>query len=332
MTGPGTAAQPSLEMQEILDWLAEEDAGLADPTTLPAEQGRAQVLATNQRWNQDLPAMRRTDCLSFDAADGRSIPAKLFTPEVVEPGLIYYVHGGGFAFCDIGTHERFTRLLAIETRCPVLSVNYRLAPEHRFPAGLEDCISVFRQLDSVQQTYDWTRGPVTVSGDSAGANIALCLMLQELQLGRSCADFAMLFYGVFGADFDTTSYRRYEQGPGLTRAKMMRYWEWYADIVERNNPLAVPLLAADELLQCLPPLFFNAAEIDPLCSDTELLVKRLHALGRRDQFQLVSGVVHGFLQMSLHLPAACGAISDAAKAYHQFAGEYHKTKPTRSPR
>jgi acetyl esterase len=317
---PMRTGQPDAQMQSVLDRLAQEDAGMPDPTTLPPEEGRELALLSNRRWNRQLPEMRSVVEYRFARADGSGIDARLFVPPDVQLGLVMYIHGGGFAFCDIGTHERCVRLLATACSCPVLSIDYRLAPEHPFPAGLLDCIDVLRQLDPLRKDHPCTAGPLALAGDSSGANLALATMLHEHQHNGFLPDFAMLFYGVFGTDLDTPSYRQFENGPGLTRAKMMRYLNWYIPDTERNNPMVAPLLADDDALRALPPLYFNAAEIDPLCSDTERLVARLHGLGRQDQLQLYLGAVHGFMQMSLRLPAACRAIEDAGRAFRDLAG------------
>lgn len=328
---PALTGHPDKIMMEVLEFLARKNANLPDPTTLSATQGRAQAKQTTLHWNQDLPSLARTDEVHFPCVmsgadpvpEDCSIATMLFTPEKVEPGLILYIHGGGFAFCDIETHERFARQLAIASHCSVLSVDYRLAPEDPFPAGLNDCISVFRQLGVLHEQFPVTKGPVAVAGDSAGANLALALILHEQEEERAAPDFGLMFYGVFGADFETTSYRQFENGPGLTRDKMIRYINWYANAEQQKLPLVAPNVASDTQLKRLPPMYFNAAEIDPLCSDTLMLVERLRALGRDDPFDLYPGVVHGFLQMSLRLPAACRATSDAATAFREFAGHHN---------
>jgi acetyl esterase len=123
----------------------------------------------------------------------------------------------------------------------------------------------------------------------------------------------MLFYGVFDADFETASYRRVRDGPGLTRGKMQRYWDWYLpDPAARATPLAAPLRASDAELAALPPIGLLAAGVDPLLSDTLNLAARLRALGRSGEATVVPGVTHGFLQMSLGLPQARDALAEAA--------------------
>ena len=323
---PVLTGRPDAEMTDVLDFLTREDADQPDPTLLGAEEGRALAVRNSLRWNRELPAVESTHELSFPCIvpdlDGgvpeHAIDALLITPAEAEPGLILYIHGGGFAFCNIQTHERFARQLAIASRCSVLSVDYRLAPEHPFPAGLNDCISVFRQLDTLHEEFPLTKGPVAVSGDSAGANLALALILHEQEEDRTAPDFGLMFYGVFGADFETTSYRQFENGPGLTRGKMIRYIDWYATAEQQTQALVAPNVASDAQLQRLPPLYFNAAEIDPLCSDTLTLVERLRGLGRQDEFDLYPGVVHGFLQMSLRLPAASQATAATGAAFQHF--------------
>jgi len=310
---------PSKEMAEIIARLAREDAGMPDPTTLLPDQAREVAELANRRWNRDLPDMRQIDDVVFDSPEGHVIPARLFTPENAGPGIILFIHGGGFSLCSIETHERAARLLAGEAKCATLSISYRLAPEHPYPAGLNDCIAVFRQIEKERHAYAWTNGPLAIAGDSSGANLALGLILHEQAEKRPSPDFAMLFYGVYGTDFQTRSYLDHENGPGLTRAKMMRYLDWYAPKKVRDDPLVAPLNASDEALSTLPPLYLNAAEIDPLFTDTERLAARLRALGREDRVRVFDGVVHGFMQMTSCLSAACEATTEAATAFRKFA-------------
>ena len=125
----------------------------------------------------------------------------------------------------------------------------------------------------------------------------------------------LLFYGAFGADFTTQSYGQFAEGPGLTRGKMQRYWDWYcADEDARRNPLAAPLHADDNVLRALPPLYLLAAGIDPLLSDTLLFADRLKAVGRNDPLTVVPGVTHGFLQNTNELAAAREALAAAGEA------------------
>ncbi|QHQ34306.1 alpha/beta hydrolase [Algicella marina] len=310
MNGP----QPSPEMAAVLARLAVEDAGLPDPTTLPASEGRAQAATANERWNVDLPTLASVRNVDVAGPAG-PLRCRILVPEGPARGTILFIHGGGWSFCDIDTHERSARLLAIEARATVVSCSYRLAPEHPYPDGLQDCLTVWSALTANAAPFDGLRGPLAVAGDSAGANLAAALMLSE---GVAQPDCALLFYGVFDTDFESPSYRECAEGPGLTRTKMQRYWNWYAPQGQRDDPRVAPLRASDADLRRLPPLYLNAAEIDPLRSDSERLFERLAALGRHDEFLLHPGVVHGFMQMTTVLDEARQAHAEAGAAFRRM--------------
>lgn len=295
---------PSEAMHAVLARLAQEDSGLADPTTLDPQQGRTLAALANLRWNEDLPEM--ADARNVMHAGG--LPARWVVP-ANDNGrdAILHVHGGGWAFCSPTTHEGAARRLAVACGCPVLTFDYRKSPEHPWPAGLDDVTEAWHARDPARR---WS-----IAGDSAGANLALCAMLRLIAEGAALPAQALLFYGVYGADFETASYVANAAGPGLTRAKMQRYWDWYAPREQRANPEITPLLADDAALAALPPLYLNAATLDPLLSDSENLVARLRALGRDDPFDKVDGVVHGFMQMGLVLPEAREAFARAGKVF-----------------
>lgn len=299
-------SRPSNSMRTVLDRLAQEDAGLADPTLMPPQHARALAEMTNHRWNIDLPEMAGARTVIH-----AGMPARWVVPKNDRgTDAILHVHGGGWALCSAMTHEGAARRMAEACACPVLTVDYRLAPDHPFPAGLSDVLSAWRALDPARR---WSIG-----GDSAGANLSLATMLALIEAGDPLPAAGLLFYGVYGADFDSDSYIRNADGPGLSRAKMMRYWDWYAPETKRGNPLVAPLAAEDAALAALPPLYLNAAELDPLLSDTESLVARLRALGRNDAYDRVPGVVHGFMQMGLALPEARDAFARSGEVFRQI--------------
>ncbi|MEO9897412.1 MAG: alpha/beta hydrolase [Paracoccaceae bacterium] len=305
--------RPSLEMAEVLDRLMKDDEGQPDPTLLHSTLGRDQAEASNVRWNKDLPEMARVVNLSVKGSSG-DIPCRVLTPLGAPRGTIFFIHGGGWSFCSMNSHERCARLLAIEAHATVVMCDYRLAPEDPFPAGLEDCRLVWDAISNGVGAFSDLNGPYAISGDSAGANLSMATMLDS----ENKPDCGLLFYGVYGADFDTPSYNSCVDGPGLSRDKMKRYWNWYVPQDDRNNPLVTPLSASDAALKKLPPLYLNAAEIDPLRSDSEQMFARLSGLGRKDQFRIHSGVVHGFLQMTLVLEESRIALADAGKAFRSF--------------
>jgi acetyl esterase len=306
------------EVVATIEQVAREEGPAVDTTLLPPAEGRAEAARGNVRWNRDLPQMAQVaeHHVPADAELG-SADCRVLTlvPEQHRPGAVVFVHGGGFAFLSPETHERCGRVLACESGLPVLMPDYRLAPEHPYPAGLRDVVATLRAALTSPERFGLAAGPVVVAGDSAGANLALAAMLHEHRLGRPLPDGGLLFYGVFGADFATPSYIRFADGPGLTRGKMMRYWDWYVpNPALRRDALVAPLLAGDAELGAMPPLHLIAAGVDPLLSDTLALARRLKALGRADPLAVVPGVMHGFLQQTLALGAARTALAEAGAA------------------
>lgn len=317
-TDPGIL---SAQMAALMAKVEAETGPLPDPTLLAPADGRALSARSNERWNVNLPEMASDEDV-WVAADPTLGSAhcriRLLTPENAEDGIVMFVHGGGFAFCSPETHERCARVLAIETRMTIAMPDYRLAPENPFPAGLLDTVACLRALLDGNFT-GLDSGPVFISGDSAGANLALAAMLHEDAEGRKLPDAGLLFYGNYAADFSGSSYVRFENGPGLATAKMRRYWDWYAGNHNiETDPLACPAIAADTALSRLPPLYLMAAGVDPLFCDTATLHTRLKALGRNDIFDIIPGVTHGFLQNTNELEAARDALRAAAAAAKTF--------------
>jgi acetyl esterase len=308
----------SPEMAALMLKVEQESGPQVDPTTLPASEGRTLSEAANRRWNRNLPEMANVaeTLVPADRELGSvDCRVKVLVPAGARAGAILFVHGGGFAFCSPDTHERCARVLAVESGLPVLLPDYRLAPEHPFPAGLCDVVACLRAAIPSAEQAGVIDGPLLVAGDSAGANLALAALLHEQSEGRSPAAGALLFYGVYDADFDTPSYRHFVDGPGLTTGKMQRYWNWYAaDPEQRRHSLMSPLHASDTSLCDLPPLHLMAAGIDPLLSDSLNFAARLQSLGRPERVTVIPGVVHGFLQMSNELLAARQALADAGSA------------------
>jgi acetyl esterase len=304
-------------MQALMARVAAETGPQTDPTLLPPAEGRAQSARNNARWNVNLPPMAvdREVWIAADSVLGsQRCRLRILSPVNGEGGIIFFVHGGGFAFGSPETHERCARVLAEEARMTIVMPDYRLAPENPFPAGLLDTVACLRAVLR-GEIEDIDCRPLFVSGDSAGANLALAAMLHEVREGRVLPDGGLLFYGNYACDLSGESYRRFENGPGLTTERMRHYWNWYAgDRAIASDELACPLAASDVALSRLPPLYLMAAGVDPLFSDTTALYARLMALHRNDHIGIVPGVTHGFLQNTNELEAAREALSSAGAA------------------
>lgn len=293
------------EMQALWVWMRARDAGLPDPTTLPPTTGRALADALTIR----LRGEARGERVSYERISGPGgAPLGLKIVAAAEPttGTILYLHGGGWCFGSVETHDATLRDLGRETGCAVVAVDYRLAPEHPYPAGLDDCAAAWAWLRARIADGRFA-APVAFAGDSAGANLALALALREQARGGAAPDALILLYGAFGADFETRSYRRFAEGFGLTRQRMINFFRWYAPTPDLADPFLVPLAADDAALSRLPPVYLNAASLDPLLSDTLALTARLEALGHPHRLALHRGLHHGFHTMSARLPQARAA-------------------------
>lgn len=319
LLGPDAARTPA--MQALWERIVAEDGAIPDATTFPPAEGRALQKRLFERWNADMPAVASVTRLAVPGPAGApDVACDLIVPPQARPGVIIFLHGGGWAFGDIETHQRFMRVLANEARMRLLGVDYRLAPEAPYPAGLNDGVAAWRWLLAARESDATLRGPTAVAGDSAGANLALALILAEQAEGRPAPDAGLLFYGAFAADIDTPSYLRFAEGFGLTRARMAQFWRWYAPARGAADPLLEPLLVSEAALRRLPPLYLNAAGLDPLLSEDAAMARRLAQAGVRHRFVLHEGVHHGFMQMTAFLPQARAAFPPAVAFLDEALG------------
>ena len=249
--------------------------------------------------------------------------AVVVRPQQVGDGVIFYIHGGGWCLGSTKTHVGAMRALANASGKTVVGVDYRLAPENPFPAGLNDVVWAYRSILASPEKFDLSDGPIVIAGDSAGANLALAAMLYEVQAGRPLPAGALLFYGCYTPDFSAPSYQQYAEDHLLTKPIMRQLWNSYIpDTDNHNNPLAAPLAASDEQLKALPPVFLAAAEMDPIASDTYMLKDRLEKLGRsEDSIWVEEGTIHGYVQMVFQLEASRRTHTKAAAAANRFMAQ-----------
>jgi acetyl esterase len=296
------------ELQAELDRVEAELGGVPDIVGLTPAENRDLNNHYNAPLNVDLPELESIRRLTIPPDGELGTPpleAIAFRPFGALEGKIYFVHGGGWVVCHLRSHERFLRLLAITARCEVIGIDYRLAPEHVFPAGLNDSIAGLRAVLEYPRALGVSEGPTVLSGDSAGANLSLGLMVNEVLAGRRLPAGAVLYYGPYSRNFESSSYRDFADGYGLTARGMQHLWNQYlADPLHYTDPRAVPLLMSDAVLGALPRIDLIAAELDPVTSDSIELRRRLDALGRPGILHIEPGVTHGFLQMTRNVEAA----------------------------
>ncbi|MDP1965528.1 MAG: alpha/beta hydrolase [Reyranella sp.] len=253
---------------------------------------------------------------------GGSIGLRLYTPSGSGPfPLMVFFHGSGFVLCSLDTHDGMCRNLAAGIGCVVVSVDYRLAPEHKFPKGLDDCLAATRWAAANAHDLGIDSARIMVAGDSAGGNMAAVTALRLRDEGGPGLCGQMLLYPV--TDYHTPgtpSYAENADGYGLTRDTMEWFWAHYlTNPVEAENPYASPLRARD--VAGLPPAYVTSAEYDPLRDEAELYGNRLQAAGVPTKITRWPGMNHGFLFWVGLVGGADSAMAEACSWARQAFGK-----------
>ena len=250
------------------------------------------------------------------------IPIRLYRPTTdgPRPALAFF-HGGGWMLGGIDTHDALCRALTNATDCVVVAVDYRLAPEHRFPDGLEDCYAATQWLAENAEEIGAMPSALAVAGDSAGATLALGVSLLARDRGGPSIGYQMLAYPPAEFGFETDSYEENAQGYFLTRKDMERFWNGYIrSELDGTHPYAAPLQA--EQLDGLAPTFLLTCGFDPLRDDGRALADRLDAAGVPTRHVQYDDMIHGFLTMLAdpELDRARAAIDEIGDAVRSELG------------
>ena len=242
------------------------------------------------------------------------VPVRVYASERggIRPALIYF-HGGGFVFGNLDTHDAVCRALAKESGAMVISVDYRLSPEHKFPAAVEDSHAVTMWVAANAERLGVDARRIAVGGDSAGGNLATVIAMRCRDAGGPALASQVLLYPVTDfSSFETASHQELGEGYFLTRAAM----EWFcghylpsSDLA--RHPEASPLLAPN--LRALPPALVITAEFDPLRDEGEAYAKRLRQAGVPVTMNRYPGMIHGFVSMRGVLAGGRRAIQEAAQ-------------------
>ena len=223
-----------------------------------------------------------------ETVPGGDIPVRIYRPRSPETAVVVFAHGGGFVFCDLDTHDALCRAICNGVGAVVVSVDYRLAPENRWPAAADDVYAVACWAGRFG-------GPLVVAGDSAGGNLAAVTALMARDRGGPGIAAQVLLYPALDADFDTESYHAYASGYYNTREAMIWYWDQYVPRpADRAHPYAGPLHAE---LSGLPPAVVVTAGFDPLRTEGDRYAAALTEAGVRVVHRCYDGAVHGFLTM-----------------------------------
>lgn len=234
-----------------------------------------------------------------------AIPVRIYVPENRGPlPVVLYFHGGGWVNGSLNTHDNISRKIARYGEVIVIAVDYRLAPEHPFPAALQDCYAALQwaSLHAADFGGDGTR--LGVTGDSAGGNLAAAIALMPRdRKGPNISAQVLLYPATNIATMDTESHKDFATGYLLTRAGMERFSDLYTPNPEdRTKPEVSPLLAGD--LSGLPSALVITAEFDPLRDEGEAYADRLKKAGVKTTAKRYPGLVHGFIAAARILPQA----------------------------
>jgi acetyl esterase len=252
------------------------------------------------------------------------IPVRIYTPAGTGPfPILVWFHGGGWVVGDLDTADPTARHLAVGAGCVVVSVDYRLAPETKFPGPADDSYAATVWAVQHAARLQGDAETIAVGGDSAGGNLAAAVALMARDRGGPALVFQLLVYPVTAYDFDTSSYQQNGDAYNLTRDSMQWYWNHYLqNPADASNPYAAPLVAPN--LEGLPPALVITAEYDPLCDEGEAYAKRLQAAGIPTSCTRYDGMIHGFFGMSAALDKGKQAIAEACTALRQaFAATPH---------
>jgi len=247
-----------------------------------------------------------------------AIPVRIYTPEVnkILPLLVYF-HGGGWVLGNLDSMDSFCRTLAGDGECIVVSVDYRLAPEHKFPAAVEDAYAATTWVASNASTLNGDPTRLAVGGDSAGGNLAAVVTLLARDRGQPFLVWQLLLYPSLQYGAETESYQQYGDGQfGLSQEEMTWFWQHYLNHpTEGRNPLVSPLLAPD--LSGLPPAHIITAEYDILRDEAEAYAMRLKQAGIPVHLQRYDGAIHTFIELSSKVDVSRRAIADITSRLRQ---------------
>lgn len=258
----------------------------------------------------DLPraTLHRTDNLVVPAADGTALAARLYLPTAAPRGTLLYLHGGGFTIGGLDTHDSLCRQLALSSGARVLALDYRLAPEHRFPIAVDDAWAALRWLaERAPDAVDAQR--LAVGGDSAGGTLAAVVALMARDAGLPLRAQLLITPGT-AARNDSASHHLFANGFLLDAVTIEWFFDHYIDRGQRHDWRFAPLEAPE--LEGVAAASVILAECDPLIDEGLAYADRLRAAGVPVELELVRGVTHDFIKM--------GRVLDEARRAQAFAG------------
>jgi acetyl esterase len=299
------------QARALLDLIAR--SGMPPTHELPPEEARRFYRERRLFTQPDPPPLAEVRDLAADGPAG-PIPLRLYRPaaDPTLPVLVYY-HGGGWVIGDLDTHDVLCRQLALQAGCAVVAVDYRMGPEHRFPAAVDDCVAATRWVRAHAAGLGVDPSRLAVGGDSAGGNLAAVVAIAARDAGDLPIAFQLLIYPATDQRRIAPSHTTNAQGYLLTADSMRYYHDHYIDDPRHDlDWRASPLLAAD--LSRLPPALVLVAGYDPLRDEGIEYAQRLVEAGSRASLVSFERMIHGFVPMGRVLDEANEAVAICADA------------------
>jgi acetyl esterase len=271
------------------------DAGFPPVHTMTGAQARATIRSRFVPPAEPEPIAEVRD--ETIPGPGGDIPIRIYRPDGDDLPILVYAHGGGFVFCDLDSHDELCRDITNLISAVVISVGYRLAPEHQWPDAAEDVYTAVRWAADNADVVGGDAESVAVGGDSAGGNLAAVTALMARDRGGPSLAGQMLLYPVIAADFDNESYRLFGKGFYNPKPALQWYWDQYVPaLADREHPYASPLRAN---LTGLPPAVVVLAGHDPLRDEGIAYADALEAAGVVTVRCPFEGGIHGFMTMPM---------------------------------
>jgi acetyl esterase len=278
---------------------------------LTPQQAREVSVALSQASGPG-PEVGRTYDEQLATPDGGQFRVRVLVPAGAVRALVVYYHGGGWTIGDIDTYDHLARVIANRLHAALVNVDYRLAPEHHFPAAVDDSFAALVWAHEHMAEIAGGPVPLVVMGDSAGGNLSAVVARRARDAGGPQLACQVLVYPATDADLDTASYLDPENQLLLTRESMIWFWDHYApDPADRKHPDASPLQAGD--LSGLPAAIVLTAEHDPLRDEGEAYAEQLALAGVPVTLQRCAGQMHAFFQLIGVLPSSAAAIDYIAE-------------------
>ena len=265
------------------------------------------------------PVVQRVEDIAIPARDGTSLGARLYAASSTAqalPALLFF-HGAGFTVGSVQTHDTLCRVLAAQSGCAVVSLDYRLAPEHRFPTAVEDSWDALAWLAQHGSAFGIDGARLAVGGDSAGGTLAAVSAIHARDLGLPLA-LQLLFYPGMTGRQETASHRLMHDAPVLSQDLIRYFFDQYIDESERDDWRFAPLHADD--VEGVAPLWIGLAEVDPTIDEGIAYADKLRAAGVPVTLEIYRGVIHEFVKMGRAIPEALTAQADAARALREAFG------------